>query len=162
MTFEAFVADCGARLLRLAYVLTGGDAAAAEDLAQTALVGVYRHWRRVSAARAPEAYARRMLLNAYLSGARRRSSTEVPVAEPEPGEVADPTDAVVDRTHVRAMLGRLAPRARAVLVLRYYADLPDAAIAAELGIAESTVRATASRALAALRAVQPAAGREGR
>ena len=55
------------------------------------------------------------------------------------------------------MLDGLAPRARAVLVLRFYADLDDAAIAAEMGIAASTVRATASRALATLRS-QPVGG----
>jgi DNA-directed RNA polymerase specialized sigma24 family protein len=33
-----------------------------------------------------------------------------------------------------------------VLVLRYYADLDDAGVAAAMGITESAVRATASRA----------------
>jgi len=49
------------------------------------------------------------------------------------------------------LLAGLAPRARTVLVLRYYADLDDAAIAQAMGLAESSVRATASRALASLR-----------
>ena len=66
--------------------------------------------------------------------------------------MADPADAVVERDATRAVLDGLAPRARAVLVLRYYADLDDRAIADALGISESTVRATASRALATLRA----------
>jgi DNA-directed RNA polymerase specialized sigma24 family protein len=38
-----------------------------------------------------------------------------------------------------------------VLVLRYYADLDDAAIAEAMGISGSAVRATAARALATLR-----------
>jgi RNA polymerase sigma factor (sigma-70 family) len=45
----------------------------------------------------------------------------------------------------------LAPRARTVLVLRYYADLDDAAIAEAMGVSASTVRATASRALETIR-----------
>lgn len=57
-----------------------------------------------------------------------------------------------DRSHINGRyLDRLAPRARTVLVLRYYADLDDATIAATMGISVSAVRATASRALAALR-----------
>ncbi len=53
---------------------------------------------------------------------------------------------------MRVALDSLPPRARSILVLRYYADLDDRAIAQSLGISESTVRATASRALATLRA----------
>jgi DNA-directed RNA polymerase specialized sigma24 family protein len=65
---------------------------------------------------------------------------------------ADPAVGVVDRDEVRRALAGLAPRARTVLVLRYYTDLDDAAIADSMGLASSTVRATASRALAVLRA----------
>ncbi|WP_281179139.1 sigma factor-like helix-turn-helix DNA-binding protein, partial [Actinoplanes rectilineatus] len=50
------------------------------------------------------------------------------------------------------LLAHLAPRARTILVLRYYLDLADADIADTLGITPSAVRATASRALATLRA----------
>jgi RNA polymerase sigma factor (sigma-70 family) len=58
---------------------------------------------------------------------------------------------VAARDELRRVLDRLAPRARAILVLRYYADLDDAAIADSMGIRASSVRATVSRALAALR-----------
>lgn len=152
MTFEEFVADHGRSLLRLAFVLTG-DGHLAEDLTQTALADAYRHWRKVAASRQPEAYVRRMLVNAHLSWRRRRWTTERPTEfnEASSGLTADPTDAVVARDHTRALLAGLAPRARTVLVLRYYADLDDAAIAAAMGLTESSVRATASRALASLR-----------
>jgi RNA polymerase sigma-70 factor (sigma-E family) len=152
VTFEQFVAAQGASLLRLAFVLTG-DRHLAEDLAQTALADAYRHWRKASAARDPEAYVRRMLVNAHLSWRRRRSSTERPAewadtsADPEAG----PGDALADREQMRTLLADLAPRARTVLVLRYYADLDDAAIAEAMGVSPSAVRATASRALASLR-----------
>lgn len=153
MTFEQFVAAQGQALLRLAFVLTG-DRHLAEDLAQTALADAYRHWRKVSAANDPAAYVRRMLVNAHLSWRRRRSSTERPAVLPDTSvdTAAAPGDALAAREQMRALLAGLAPRARTVLVLRYYADLDDAAIAEAMGVSASSVRATASRALAGLRA----------
>ena len=152
MTFEEYVAERGQALMHLAYVLSG-DAHLAQDLVQSALVDAYRHWPRVAAADHPDAYVRRILVNAHLSRLRRRSSTERPsvLAEGSGLLAPDPADGVVARDHTRRMLGGLAPRARTVLVLRYYADLDDAAIAHHMGITPSTVRATASRALTALR-----------
>lgn len=153
MTFEQYVAAQGPALVRLAFVLSG-DRHLAEDLTQTALADAYRHWRTVAAARDPEAYVRRMLVNAHLSWRRRRWTTEQPVERTEhAAPVADHGDAVVDRDRMRGLLAGLAPRARTVLVLRYYADLDDAAIAEAVGITASAVRATASRALASLRHV---------
>jgi RNA polymerase sigma-70 factor (sigma-E family) len=151
-TFQEYVAQQGHQLLRLAHVLTGGDAHAAQDLTQTTLVDVYRHWRRVTAARNGDAYVRRMMVNAHLRRQRLRSSGEVPAEQHDPGAtVADPADEVAARDETRRMLARLAPRARTILVLRYYADLDDNAIADAMRISPSTVRATASRALADLR-----------
>jgi RNA polymerase sigma factor (sigma-70 family) len=55
-----------------------------------------------------------------------------------------------DRRSVMTAVGRLPRRAREVLILRYYMDLPDQEIAAALGVSRGTVSSTASRALAAL------------
>ena len=77
MTFEGFVAEHGQSLLRLAFVLSG-NRQLAEDLTQSALVAAYRHWSKVVAARSPEAYVRRMLINAHLSWRRRRWTSERP------------------------------------------------------------------------------------
>ena len=152
MTFEELVAAQGQSLLRLAFVLTG-DRHLAEDLTQNALADAYRHWRRVAAAQDQAAYLRRMLVNAHLSWRRRRSSTERPSELPDRMDLADqPGDALAARDQLRGLLAGLAPRARTVLVLRYYADLDDAAIAEAMGVSASSVRATASRALAGLRA----------
>lgn len=151
MTFEDFVADHGQSLLRLAFLLTG-DRHLAEDLTQIALADAYRHWRKVVAARVPEAYVRRMLVNAHLSWRRRRWTTERPTeARDTTADPTDPADAIAARDHARVLLADLAPRARTVLVLRYYADLDDAGIAEAMGISASAVRATASRALMSLR-----------
>lgn len=151
MRFEEFVGERTQPLLRLAFLLTG-DRHLAEDLTQTTLLGVHRSWRRVTAAGDPEAYVRRMLVNAVVDRGRRRSASEVVTDDvAQTATAPDVADAVVAHDEVRRALAMLAPRARAVLVLRYYADLDDAGIADLLGIGESTVRATASRALAALR-----------
>ena len=142
----------GQALLRLAFVMTG-DRHLAEDLTLTALADAYRHWRKVTAARHPEAYVRRILVNAHLSWRRRRWTTERPAEldEAPGGLLDDPSEAVAAREHMRTLLAGLAPRAQTVLVLRYYADLDDTAIAEAMGVNESSVRATASRALASLR-----------
>jgi RNA polymerase sigma factor (sigma-70 family) len=50
-----------------------------------------------------------------------------------------------------AALRGLPPRQRAIIVLRYWADLNDAQVAALLGCSEGTVRSQAWRALAKLR-----------
>jgi len=151
--FEQYVAARGQALLRLAYVLTG-DAHDAEDLTQSALYDVLRHWRRVTRAGHPDAYVRRIVVNRFLSGRRRHASAEVvldDVGRLSTAVEPDPAAGVVARDEVRRALSGLPPRARAILVLRYYADLDDAAIADALGITPSTVRSTASRALAGLR-----------
>ncbi len=149
--FEAFVVEQTPGLLRLAFVLTG-DRYRAEDLTQTALLEAHRQWGRVSAAGRPEAYVRRMLVNAHLDWHRRRSSTEVPtLVREDAATVDDAVGALANRDQLRTLLATLAPRARTVLVLRYYADLDDAAIGEAMGVGTSTVRATASRALTTLR-----------
>jgi RNA polymerase sigma-70 factor (sigma-E family) len=150
--FEAYVDEQGPALLRLAQVLAR-DPHRAEDLTQTALATAYRHWSKVVAARDPHAYVRRMLVNAHLSWHRRRSSSERPIdlARHEPRPAQDFADDVAARDQLRKALATLAPRARTALVLKYYADLDDAAIAESMGVSASTVRSTLSRSLKALR-----------
>jgi RNA polymerase sigma-70 factor (sigma-E family) len=157
--FEDYVATRGQALVRFAYVLTL-DPYLAEDLAQSALADVYRHWGRVSRADHVDAYVRKAVVNSHLSWRRRRSSGEVPtdVLAPNDEHAVDEFDAVADRDATRTLLRGLAPRARTVLVLRYYVDLDDQAIAELMGISVSGVRATASRALASIRLHMPADG----
>jgi RNA polymerase sigma-70 factor (sigma-E family) len=158
MDFDAYVAARGQELLRFAFVLTRHHQTA-EDVVQSALADAFRHWKRVSKADQPEAYIRRMIVTTYLGTRRRRSSTEVPIGVlPElpdvangPAHAPDPADIVADEDAFGAAIAGLSPRARAVLVLRYYADLDDASIAGILGIRRNSVSATASRALSELR-----------
>jgi RNA polymerase sigma-70 factor (sigma-E family) len=148
--FDAFVIARGAALLRFASLLTQ-DAGLAEDLVQDALVKVAGRWKTLIRKGAPDAYLRRVILNEYLSWKRRRSSTEVPA---EIADVAQPdqSGSSAERDALWRVLSELPARQRAVLVLRYYEDLPDTVIADLLGIAPGTVRSLASRAYVTLRA----------
>lgn len=51
----------------------------------------------------------------------------------------------------RAALGRLSPRKRAAVVLRYFVDIPDAEIATVLGCRPATVRTLLHRAMTELK-----------
>lgn len=148
--FEEFVLARTPALLRFGYLLTG-DAARAEDVLQEALIDVHRHWSRVVGAGAPEAYVRRAMVNEYVSWRRLRSSRELPGEIPDESASEAPEAGVAERDAVWRALGRLPRRQRAVLVLRFYEDLPESQIAAALGCAAGTVRSLATRALHTLR-----------
>jgi RNA polymerase sigma-70 factor (sigma-E family) len=153
-SFTAFVRASGERHLRVAALLTG-DWHAAEDLVQASLVKLYRAWPGVDQVDGdPDAYLRRIMINTQRSWWRARWRREAPVAAlpdgPGQGEDADQRALAVS---IRQALRRLSPRQRAVLVLRYYEDLPEAEIASLLGCSAGTVKAHAHRGLRALRAV---------
>ena len=126
-----------------------GSRAEAEDLVQTALAGAYPKWRRIRREQAL-GYLRRSILNANISRWRRSRGGEVAFTESPTGRCA--TDDVDDRESLLPMLRALPSGQRAVLVLRYLCDLPDAEIAATLRVSPATVRSQASRGLATLRA----------
>lgn len=156
MTFEEYVLARAPALMRLACLLTG-DVHRAEDLVQDVLAGAFARWPKIMRAERPDAYVRRMLINANTSWWRRRSSREVSVSRvvdrPASGDLG--ADAV-ERDAMRRLIMRLPQRQRAVLVLRYYEDLDDAAIAEILDCSPATVRTHAMRALATLRERHPA------
>ena len=70
---------------------------------------------------------------------------------PEERVISDASTAVVEREIVLRALARLTSRERLVLVLRFYLDLSELEIAAQLKIAPGTVKSAASRALGKLR-----------
>lgn len=156
MDFEEYVAGHGQHLLRLAFVLTS-DGHRAEDLTQSALTEAYARWHKISDTRDPHAYVRKMLVNKNIDWHRRRSSREQPLSPDRIDQslahqyTPDFSAAHVERDRLRTMVAELSPRARTVLVLRYYCDLDDAAIAEAMGIRPGSVRSLASRTLAALR-----------
>jgi RNA polymerase sigma-70 factor (sigma-E family) len=145
--FAAYVDARGQHLVRVAYLLTG-DQHLAQDLVQGVLSRAMLSWGRLSKLDDVDAYLRRAVVNARTSWWRRVSRHEssadvllVPSAPP-------PTE---DRAALVGELARLPYNQRAVLVLRYFEDLPDAQIASILACAESTVRSHARRGLATLR-----------
>jgi RNA polymerase sigma-70 factor (sigma-E family) len=148
--FSAFAVSRWPGLVRLAFGLTG-DWRTAEDIAQMALARAYVSWRRVSRAEYPDAYLRRILVNASNRRFRRRRVAENPGDPPEKA-VAGPADQADERAALLAALRELPPGQRAVVVLRYWEDLTDAQIAASLGCSPGTVRSQLSRALTKLRA----------
>jgi RNA polymerase sigma-70 factor (sigma-E family) len=149
--FTSFVHERSTGLLRTAVLLAGGDRGHAEDLLQGVLERMYAHWDRIDG---PEAYARRALAHAAVNRWRtRRRRPELPLLDPDAGgPVPGDGAAAVDLRDalVRALL-TLPPRQRAVLVLRYFDDLPEAEVARALGCSVGTVKSAASRGLATLR-----------
>ena len=148
--FDSWVEARVAALLRFAYLVTGSQQAA-EDAVQAALVSACEKWSRVSRRDDPDAYVRRMVVNAHISAWRRSGRRESPVAEVRDSTGADPAQRLVESDAVWRMCTALPPQQRAAVVLRFYEDLEYAEIAAILGVTEPTARSHVHRALAALR-----------
>jgi len=147
--FAEFADACSARLLHAAYLLTG-NRHTAEDAAQTALVRTYAAWSRVRRADA-FAYARQVLVNHVTDRWRLRLREYATGDVPERPGAADVAEEVTLRHWLVGALGSLTARERAVIVMRYFFDLPEVSVAHELHISVGTVKSTSSRALAKLR-----------
>lgn len=152
--FREFVAARTSTLMRIAYLLTGNQQDA-EDLLQTALTRTASRFGSIRHAD-PEAYVRRILYNEQVSWWRRRARRRESRADqvPQP-PVADPGTEVELRIVVRNALRQLPPRQRAVLVLRYFEDLPEADVADVMNCSVGTVRSQTHKAIAKFRAVAP-------
>jgi RNA polymerase sigma-70 factor (sigma-E family) len=149
--FAAYVRERGEHHLRVAVLLTG-DWHAAEDLVQASLVKLYRAWPRLDTDQDPDAYLRRIMINTHWSWWRARWRRETPAAVlPERPAHDDLEDRLALGALVRQALATLSRQQRAVLVLRYCEDLPEAEVAALLGCTVGTVKTHAHRGLRALR-----------
>jgi RNA polymerase sigma-70 factor (sigma-E family) len=152
--FEDYVTARRDQLVRTAYLLTG-DAHQAEDLVQTALIRVWPRWQRISEVENVDAYVRRTLFTVFVTSIRRRRWREL-TTDPHDASWSVPTaDDIVRAEHrvdLRGFLGGLAPRQRAVIVLRYYLDLSEAEAASILGCSVGTVKSQSAKALKRLRA----------
>lgn len=149
--FTEFVAARQAALLRLAMGLTG-DRQLAEDLAQTAFVRLWPHWRKLATSGDPWAYLQRILATTYATWWRRKwrgeQATEtVPDLVPTADEIATADD----RDAVTRWLQLLPERQRTVIVLRFLADLSVSEVADVLRCSEGTVRSQSHKALQHLR-----------
>jgi RNA polymerase sigma-70 factor (sigma-E family) len=151
-SFEEFARARQAGLIRFGFLLVR-DHQLAQDLAQEGLARLHAAWPRIDAEGNPDAYVRKIMVNQLVSWRRRRGWSERPVADVHDAVGPDPTTAVGERVEMWTLIGELPMRQRAVIVLRYYEDLDDAAIGAALGCSPSTVATHANRALARLRSV---------
>ncbi len=153
-SFRDFVAARGPALMRLGFLLTGGDQHAAEDLVQSALSKAVPRWSQVET---PEAYVRQAMYRHQVSWWRRPSNrNERACAELPESPAPDQTSTVDLRLALRQALAMLTHRQRAVLVLRYLEDMSERDVAEVLGVTVGTVRSTAHRSLAVLRERTPA------
>jgi RNA polymerase sigma-70 factor (sigma-E family) len=146
--FAEFAAATSARLRRTAFLLCG-DWHTAEDLAQTTLTKLFMRWRRISRRDEAYAYAMRTLLNTYLADRRLKRNGELPTAQlPERPLVHQAPEV---RIMVFDALAALPPSARAVVVLRYWADMSVEQVADLLGCSVGNVKSQSARGLEKLR-----------
>ncbi|WP_369222433.1 SigE family RNA polymerase sigma factor [Streptomyces sp. R39] len=155
--FQSFVIGRWPRLMRTAFLLTG-EQHAAEDLVQTTLEKVFVAWRKVGAADDPEAYVRRVMINAHARRHRRRLK-EFLAPKDDSGlvrEVPDAGDRIAqadDRSALLKALAQLPPRQREAVVLRYWEDLTETQAARAMGCSAGTVKSNAAKGIAKLRAI---------
>ncbi|SEH00287.1 RNA polymerase sigma-70 factor, sigma-E family [Nonomuraea solani] len=148
--FDEFIAARSTSLLRTAILVCGAARHDAEDLVQHALEKVYRNWARIRHDN-PEAYAKKVVVNAAISKARRHKVVrEIMFARPPETEAGSPDLDLRDT--LMGELRRLPPKMRAVLVLRYWEDQSESSTAALLGCSVGTVKSQAARGLARIRA----------
>lgn len=152
-SFRQWAAERQLALLRTALLVTG-DHHRAEDLVQEALTKVALRWRRLQGGH-PEAYARQIIVRDNISWWRRRRHEVVTDVVDRGGSTSDGTHAVDRRLLLDRALAALTPRQRAVVVLRYYEDLPERETADALGVSVGTVKSQTHLALRRLREAAP-------
>lgn len=142
---ELFVRERGP-MVRVAYLICGSTAVA-EEVVHDAFVTTYERWGRLDN---PGGYLRRSVVNAALRS-KARSQTGQRLAAVSVAARRDTAREPFD--HTLDAVRRLAPRARALIVLRYYDQLTTDEIADTLDIPAGTVKSGLHRALAELREV---------
>lgn len=137
--FREYVAARQGALFRAALLLTG-HREDAEDLLQTALTKLASRWRRVAASGSPDGHVRRILYNQRVSWWRQGNSGREYLVDsvPELAYADDPATSAVTGLAVAKALGKLTVQQRAVIVLQYFEDLPEAEIATTLGCSVGT------------------------
>lgn len=136
-------------LHRTAYLLCG-DAHRADDIVQTTLTALYRHWRRAAGADNTDAYVRRMLVRTYLDD-RRGVWSRVRLMSEAPDRPAPGAPGIEERDAVNDLLAGLPRTQRTVLTLRFACDLSVEEVAGLLNCSTGNVKSHTSRGLAALR-----------
>jgi RNA polymerase sigma-70 factor (sigma-E family) len=140
-------------LVRLAAMLVR-DTPTAEEVVQDAFVAMHDGWERLRDTEKALAYMRQAVVNRSRSVLRHRMVVEKNLPKPPPDmpSAEHGALALVERSAVIAALRDLPERQREAIVLRYYADLSEAEIAATMKISRGAVKSHTSRGMAALRA----------
>ncbi len=141
---EELVSERAPRLLGYGVVLVG-SLPDAEDLLHDAIVKTFGRGRRFPHVNAAEQYVRRTMQTLAIDRHRSRNAFRRALdRDPPPSEGhSDDLDTPLD---VEAALGRLSPRERVCVMMRFYDDMTTAAIASQLGLANGTVKRYLSNA----------------
>lgn len=136
-----------------------GDRGEAHDLLADVQLTAQEHWDRVGSTASAGGYVRRMLTSRFLdqqrARVRRRTTTSADL--PDIASLDAGQGRMEDHDTVARVLAHPSPRQKAALVVRYYLDLSDSDIAAELGCSKSTVRSPMARGVSSLRLAAVAA-----
>ena len=141
-------------LVRLAALLVR-DMGTAEEVVQDSFVAMHASWRRLRDSGKASSYLRRCVVNRSRSVLRHQmiAGRNMLMLQPPPDMPSAEQGAMtlLERSAVVAALHGLPARQREALVLRYYADLPEAEIASAMGISQGAVKSHVFRAMSALR-----------
>ncbi len=129
-------------LVRVAYLLTS-DAQEASDLVQDAFEAALPRWGQIDD---HDAYLRRAVTNRAYNATRNRTRR----TDKQHRAGRERLSEISDHEFLGDLIEQLPARQRAVVVLRFYLDLPQAEIAAALGMRAGSVGPTLQRALRSL------------
>jgi RNA polymerase sigma factor (sigma-70 family) len=121
-------------MVRLAFLMLGSEALA-EEVVQDGFVSVLERWDALDS---PGAYLRRCVVNGCIGQGRRAKRWAPPPIV---------TEAELATDHMLDAVRRLAPQWRAMVVLRFYADMTQEDIAGALAVPVGTVKSGLHRAL---------------
>jgi RNA polymerase sigma-70 factor (sigma-E family) len=141
-------------LVRLAVLLLH-DVPSAEEVVQEAFIAMHTGWRRLRDTEKALSYLRQAVVNRSRSVLRHRTVVDRNAPKHVPDEPSAESGAItlLERSAVISALRGLPDRQREAIVLRYYADLSEADIAATMGISRGAVKSHTARGMAALKSV---------
>lgn len=129
-----------------------GHGAEADDVTSEAYARALVRWAHVRDLPHRDAWVIRVASNLAIDHVRTRSRRErILLLQRAAESVPDTTDASAERIALAVALGGLPRRQREVITLRYLVGLPEAEVAAALGVSANTVKTHLSRAVATLR-----------
>jgi RNA polymerase sigma-70 factor (sigma-E family) len=139
-------------LVRLAALLLR-DVGTAEEVVQESFVAMHSGWRRLRDSDKALSYLRQSVVNRSRSVLRHRVVVDrnAPKPPPDMPSAEHGAIALLERSAVIAALQTLPARQREAVVLRFYADMSEAQIAATMRISRGAVKSHTARAMAALR-----------